>query len=127
MGGGGGIGVPSNGLNSQLTTSQLEDELYIYKLETLNLTDACTDLTNQLEQLEQKLESVQSRATFRIHTLESELQDGNIGMKSLVKMTSTEMDGRLDALRALGKTATIQANKLKERDSELILAEQKLR
>ena len=42
-------------------------------------------------------------------------------MKSLVKMTSTEMDGRLDALRALGKTATIQANKLKERDSELIL------
>ena len=120
-GGGGGIGVPSNGLNSQLTTSQLEDELYIYKLETLNLTDACTDLTNQLEQLEQKLESVQSQATFRIHTLESELQDGNIGMKSLVKMTSTEMDGRLDALRALGKTATIQANKLKERDSELIL------
>ena len=117
----GGIGVPSNGLNSQLTTSQLEDELYIYKLETLNLTDACTDLTNQLEQLEQKLESVQSQATFRIHTLESELQDGNIGMKSLVKMTSTEMDGRLDALRALGKTATIQANKLKERDSELIL------
>lgn len=37
------------------------------------------------------------------------------------------MDGRLDALRALGKTALIQSSKLKERDGELILVEQKLR
>ena len=91
------------------------------------MTDACRDLAEQLEEVESKLESVQAQATFRIHALEAELQDGNIGMKSLLKMTSTEMDGRLDALRALGKTATIQAAKLKERDSELILVEQKLR
>ena len=120
------IGVPtSNGRT--FTTRQLEDEVYLYKLETLNLTDACRDLADQLEEVESKLESVQAQATFRIHALEAELQDGNLGLKSLVKMTSTEMDGRLDALRALGKTATIQASKLKERDSELILVEQRLR
>ena len=55
------------------------------------------------------------------------MQDGNLGLKSLVKMTSTEMDGRLEALRALGKTATIQAAKLKERDHELISMEGRLR
>ncbi|KAL9184958.1 hypothetical protein ACHAXT_002735 [Thalassiosira profunda] len=120
------IGVPSaNGRT--MTSRQLEDELYLYKLETLNLTDACRDLAEQLEEVESKLESVQAQATFRIHALEAELQDGNLGLKSLVKMTSTEMDGRLDALRALGKTATVQAAKLKQRDSELINVEQKLR
>lgn len=120
------IGVP-NGRGAQMTSRQLEDELYLYKLETLNLTDACRDLAEQLEEVESKLESVQAQATFRIHALEAELQDGNNGLKSLVKMTSTEMDGRLEALRALGKTATVQAAKLKERDSELILVEQRLR
>ena len=48
-------------------------------------------------------------------------------MKSLVKMTSTEMDGRLEALRALGKTASIQAEKIKERDMELNRMDGKLR
>lgn len=120
------IGVP-NTKGGKLTIGQLEDELYLYKLETLNLTDACRELADQLEETEQKLESVQAQATFRIHALEAELQDGNIGMKSLVKMTSTEMDGRLDALRALGKTATIQANQLKRRDHELLNVEQQLR
>jgi len=125
---GGGIGVPNpNTAGGVLSASQLEDELYLYKLETLNLTDACRDLAEQLDEVESKLENVQAQATFRIHALESELQDGNLGLKSLVKMTSAEMDGRLDALRALGKTATIQASKLKERDSELILVEQRLR
>ena len=77
--------------------------------------------------LERKLESVQAQATFRIHALEAELQDGHVGMKSLVKMTSTEMDGRLEALRALGKTASIQAEKIKERDMELNRMDVKLR
>ncbi|KAK1734363.1 hypothetical protein QTG54_014870 [Skeletonema marinoi] len=120
------IGVP-NPKGGKLTTSQLEDQLYLYKLETLNLTDACRELSDQLEETEEKLESVQAQATFRIHALEAELQDGNVGLKSLVKMTSTEMDGRLDALRALGKTATIQADKLKRRDHELQNVEQQLR
>ena len=120
------IGVP-NARGGAMTSRQLEDELYLYKLETLNLTDACRELAEQLDEVESKLESVQAQATFRIHALEAELQDGHLGMKSLVKMTSTEMDGRLEALRALGKTATIQAAKLKERDSELILLEQRLR
>lgn len=120
------IGVP-NARGGEMTSRQLEDELYLYKLETLNLTDACRELAEQLDEVESKLESVQAQATFRIHALEAELQDGHVGMKSLVKMTSTEMDGRLEALRALGKTTTIQAAKLKERDSELILLEQRLR
>ena len=120
------IGVP-NPKGGKFTIGQLEDELYLYKLETLNLTDACRELADQLEETEEKLDSVQSQATFRIHALEAELQDGNIGLKSLVKMTSTEMDGRLDALRALGKTATLQAEKLKRRDHELQNVEQQLR
>lgn len=120
------IGVP-NGKGSQLTHRQLEDELYLYKLETLNLTDACRELAEQLDEAERKLESVQAQATFRIHALEAELQDGHVGMKSLVKMTSTEMDGRLEALRALGKTASIQAEKIKERDMELNRMDGKLR
>ncbi|KAL7496542.1 hypothetical protein ACHAWT_005007 [Skeletonema menzelii] len=120
------IGVP-NPKGGKLTIGQLEDQLYLYKLETLNLTDACRELSDQLEETEEKLESVQAQATFRIHALEAELQDGNVGLKSLVKMTSTEMDGRLDALRALGKTATIQADKLKRRDHELQNVEQQLR
>ena len=110
-----------------MTPAKLEDELYLYKLETLNLTDACRELTMQLEEVESRLGSVQAKATFRIHALEAELQDGNLGLKSLVKMTSTEMDGRLEALRALGKTATIQAAKLRERDHELIAMEGRLR
>lgn len=120
------IGVP-NGRGSQLTHRQLEDELYLYKLETLNLTDACHELAEQLDEAERKLESVQAQATFRIHALEAELQDGHVGLKSLVKMTSTEMDGRLEALRALGKTASIQAEKIKERDLSLNLIDNKLR
>jgi len=120
------IGVP-NGRGAQLTSRQLEDELYLYKLETLNLTDACRELAEQLEEVESKLESVQAQATFRIHALEAELQDEHHGMKSLVKMTSVEMDGRLDALRALGKTTMRQAAKLRERDSELILVDRRLR
>ena len=120
------IGVPGS-KGRKMTIGQLEDQLYLYKLETLNLTDACRELSDQLEETEQKLESVQAQATFRIHALEAELQDGNIGLKSLVKMTSTEMDGRLDALRALGKTATIQADKLKRREHELQNVEQQLR
>eukprot|EP00804_Cyclotella_cryptica_P016258 CCRYP_005737-RI/>CCRYP_005737-RI protein AED:0.08 eAED:0.08 QI:355/0.88/0.9/1/0.66/0.5/10/517/1306 len=120
------IGVP-NGKGSQLTHRQLEDELYLYKLETLNLTDACRELAEQLDEAERKLESVQAQATFRIHALEAELQDGHVGLKSLVKMTSTEMDGRLEALRALGKTASIQAEKIKERDLSLNLIDNKLR
>jgi hypothetical protein len=120
------IGVP-NGRGSQLTHRQLEDELYLYKLETLNLTDACRELAEQLDEAERKLESVQAQATFRIHALEAELQDGHVGLKSLVKMTSTEMDGRLEALRALGKTASIQAEKIKERDLSLNLIDNKLR
>lgn len=120
------IGVP-NPKGGKLTIGQLEDQLYLYKLETLNLTDACRELADQLEETEEKLESVQAQATFRIHALEAELQDGNVGLKSLVKMTSTEMDGRLDALRALGKTATIQADKLKRREHELQNVEQQLR
>lgn len=120
------IGVP-NGKGSQFTHRQLEDELYLYKLETLNLTDACRELAEQLDEAELKLESVQAQATFRIHALEAELQDGHVGMKSLVKMTSTEMDSRLDALRALGKTATIQAEKIKERDMELNAVDSRLR
>jgi len=89
------IGVP-NPKGGKLTIPQLEDQLYLYKLETLNLTDACRELSDQLEETEEKLESIQAQATFRIHALEAELQDGNVGLKSLVKMTSTEMDGRLD-------------------------------
>ena len=85
------IGVP-NGRGSQLTTGQLEDELYLYKLETLNLTDACRDLAEQLDEVESKLESVQAQATFRIHSLEAELQDGNLGMKSLVKIQTNLLD-----------------------------------
>jgi hypothetical protein len=120
------IGVP-NKQGGQFTHRQLEDELYLYKLETLNLTDACRELAEQLDEAEQKLESVQAQATFRIHALEAELQDGHVGMKSLVKMTSTEMDGRLEALRALGKTASLQAEKIKERDMELNRLDGKLR
>jgi hypothetical protein len=120
------IGVP-NEQGGQFTHRQLEDELYLYKLETLNLTDACRELAEQLDEAERKLESVQAQATFRIHALEAELQDGHVGMKSLVKMTSTEMDGRLEALRALGKTASLQAEKIKERDMELNLMDGKLR
>ena len=110
-----------------MTPARLEDELYLYKLETLNLTDACRDLSSQLEEVESRLGSVQAAATFRIHALEAELQDGNLGLKSLVRMTSTEMDGRLEALRALGKTATVQASKLRERDRELVSMEGRLR
>ena len=124
--GGGGIGVP-NGNGSQLTTAQLEDELYRYKLETLNLTDACRDLLEQLDEVEGRLGTVQAQATFRIHALEAELQDNTLGLKSLVKMTSTEMDGRLEALRAVSKTMSVQAARLKERDGELVLLEQRLR
>lgn len=120
------IGVP-NEQGGQFTHRQLEDELYLYKLETLNLTDACRELAEQLDEAERKLESVQAQATFRIHALEAELQDGHVGMKSLVKMTSTEMDGRLEALRALGKTASLQAEKIKERDMELNRMDGKLR
>eukprot|EP00956_Cyclotella_meneghiniana_P031855 scaffold85280_cov72-Cyclotella_meneghiniana.AAC.2 len=120
------IGVP-NEQGGKFTHRQLEDELYLYKLETLNLTDACRELAEQLDEAERKLESVQAQATFRIHALEAELQDGHVGMKSLVKVTSTEMDGRLEALRALGKTASIQAEKIKERDMELNRMDGKLR
>ena len=120
------LGVP-NPSGGQYTHRQLEDELYLYKLETLNLTDACRELAEQLDEAERKLESVQSQATFRIHALEAELQDGHVGMKSLVKMTSVEMDGRLEALRALGKTASLQAEKIKERDMELNRLDGKLR
>ena len=122
----GGIGVP-NGKGSQLTPSQLEDELYRYKLETLNLTDACRDLLEQLEEVEGRLGTVQAQATFRIHALEAELQDNTLGLKSLVKMTSTEMDGRLEALRAVSKTMAVQAARLKERDAELTQLEQRVR
>ena len=121
------LGVPNPITGGQYTHRQLEDELYLYKLETLNLTDACRELAEQLDEAERKLESVQSQATFRIHALEAELQDGHVGMKSLVKMTSVEMDGRLEALRALGKTASLQAEKIKERDMELNLLDNKLR
>ncbi|KAL7553561.1 hypothetical protein ACHAWF_016859 [Thalassiosira exigua] len=126
MGNNAAIGVPSAS-GAIMTPRQLEDELYLYKLETLNLTDACRDLAEQLDECERKLESVQAQATFRIHALEAEMQDGNLGMKNLVRMTSTEMDGRMEALRALGRTAAVQASKLKERDNELILVEQRLR
>lgn len=120
------LGVP-NEEGGHYTHRQLEDELYLYKLETLNLTDACRELAEQLDEAERKLESVQAQATFRIHALEAELQDGHVGMKSLVKMTSTEMDGRLEALRALGKTTSLQAEKIKERDMELNRLDGKLR
>ena len=110
-----------------MTPARLEDELYLYKLETLNLTDACRDLSQQLEEVESRLGSVQAAATFRIHALEAELQDGNLGLRSLVRVTSTEMDGRLEALRALGRTATVQAARLRERDRELVSMEGRLR
>jgi hypothetical protein len=125
-GGGGGIGVP-NSHGNLMTPARLEDELYLYKLETLHLTDTCSELSNQLDEVEQRLGHVQAQATFRIHALEAELQDGNLGLRSLVKMTSTEMDGRLDALRALGRTVTVQAARLKEREHEIHGMESRLR
>ena len=125
-GGGGGIGVP-NSQGNLMTPARLEDELYLYKLETLHLTDTCTELSNQLDEVEQRLGHVQAQATFRIHALEAELQDGNLGLRSLVKMTSTEMDSRLDALRALGRTVTVQSARLKEREHEIHGLEGRLR
>lgn len=125
-GGGGGIGVP-NSQGNLMTPARLEDELYLYKLETLHLTDTCSELSNQLDEVEQRLGHVQAQATFRIHALEAELQDGNLGLRSLVKMTSTEMDGRLDALRALGRTVTVQAARLKEREHEIHGMDSRLR
>ena len=44
-----------------------------------------------------------------------------------MQVTSVEMDGRMDALRALGKTATAQAASLRGREMELELAERRLR
>jgi len=43
------LGVP-NEHGGQYTHRQLEDELYLYKLETLNLTDACRELAEQLDE-----------------------------------------------------------------------------
>jgi hypothetical protein len=93
----------------------------------LNLTDACWDLVEQLKEVKGRLGTVQAKATFQIHALEAKLQDGNLGLRLLVRMTSTKMDGRLGVLRALGRAMMGQAAKLKERNHELISMEGHLR
>ncbi|KAL7517536.1 hypothetical protein ACHAWX_002455 [Stephanocyclus meneghinianus] len=85
-----------------------------YKTERLALRDNCTALETQLLQTAEKLREIDSKAAYRIDSLECELQRTREGMEHLVHQSTKEVTDQSECIKTLGKKLIRQAHVIKQ-------------
>lgn len=92
---------------------RVKEKLERYKVDQKQLKKSCVALEEQLAQTTEKLRDVDSRAAFRIDSLEGELRETRMGMEHVAKASTREVTGQSECIKALGKKLIRQAHVIK--------------
>ena len=92
---------------------KIKGKLEKYKQQQRQLKESCTALESQLVATTEKLKEVDSKAAFKIDSLEQELQDTQKGMVEVVHKTQKQQHDQTDCIKELGKKLIRQAKVIK--------------
>eukprot|EP00970_Alexandrium_tamarense_P002327 scaffold331_cov191-Alexandrium_tamarense.AAC.13 len=91
-----------------------KDKIEKYKEDRKQLKHNCTALEQQLVETAEKLREVDSKAAFKIDSLESELRETRVGMEVLVNQSTKEVTDQSMCIKTLGKKLIRQAHVIKQ-------------
>ncbi|KAL7536221.1 hypothetical protein ACHAXR_007004 [Thalassiosira sp. AJA248-18] len=92
---------------------RVKEKLDRYKQNQKQLKQSCVALEAQLSQTTLKLKEVDSRAAFKIDSLESELRETRVGMEQVAKQSTREVTDQSACIKTLGKKLIRQAHVIK--------------
>mmetsp|Transcript_259 Transcript_259/g.452 ORF Transcript_259/g.452 Transcript_259/m.452 type:complete len:672 (-) Transcript_259:206-2221(-) len=96
---------------------RVKEKLDRYKRDQKQLKHSCVALEHQLAQTTEKLKEVDSKAAFKIDSLESELRETRVGMEQVAKQSTREVTDQSECIKALGKKLIRQAHVIKRQKS----------
>mmetsp|Transcript_5664 Transcript_5664/g.12431 ORF Transcript_5664/g.12431 Transcript_5664/m.12431 type:complete len:680 (+) Transcript_5664:192-2231(+) len=92
---------------------RVKSKLDRYKREQKQLRYSCVALEQQLAQTTEKLKEVDSKAAFKIDSLESELRETRGGLERVAKHSTKEVTDQGEVIKTLGKKLIRQAHVIK--------------
>jgi len=92
---------------------RVKEKLDRYKRDQKQLKQSCVALEQQLAHTTEKLRDVDSKAAFKIDSLESELRETRMGMEHVAKQSTKEVTGQSECIKTLGKKLIRQAHVIK--------------
>jgi len=100
-------------LRREQRKERVKEKLDRYKRDQKLLKHSCVALEQQLAQTTEKLREVDSRAAFKIDSLESELRETRMGMERVAKTSTKEVTDQSECIKTLGKKLIRQAHVIK--------------
>ena len=92
---------------------RVKEKLDRYKKDQKQLKKSCVALEQQLAQTTAKLREVDSKAAFKIDSLESELRETRGGLERVAKQSTKEVTDQSECIKTLGKKLIRQAHVIK--------------
>ncbi|KAL9189179.1 hypothetical protein ACHAXT_011669 [Thalassiosira profunda] len=92
---------------------RVKEKLDRYKRDQKQLKQSCVALEKQLAHTTEKLKEVDSKAAFKIDSLESELRETRSGMEQVAKQSTKEVTDQSECIKTLGKKLIRQAHVIK--------------
>ena len=108
-----GLDLGDDAMRREARKEKVKEKLDRYKRDQRQLKQSCVALEQQLAQTTEKLKEVDSRASFKIDSLESQLRETRVGMESVAKQSTREVTDQSECIKTLGKKLIRQAHVIK--------------
>lgn len=107
------LSLADDAIRREARKEKVKEKLDKYKRDQKQLKQSCFALEQQLAQTTEKLKEVDSKAAFRIDTLEGALRETRSGMERVAKSSSREVCDQSECIKTLGKKLIRQAHVIK--------------
>jgi myosin heavy subunit len=104
----------ADALEREARKERVKEKLEKYKSDRRTLRSNCATLEAQLIETAEKLREVDSKAAYKIDSLEAELEKTKEGMESLVMHSTKEVTDQSACIKTLGKKLIRQAHVIKQ-------------
>ena len=104
----------ADALEREARRQRVKEKLEKYKSDRKLLRTNCATLESQLVETAEKLREVDSKAAYKIDSLEAELEKTREGMESLVVHSTKEVTDQSQCIKTLGKKLIRQAHVIKQ-------------
>lgn len=104
----------ADALEREARKERVKEKLEQYKNDRRTLRNNCATLEAQLVETAEKLREVDSKAAYKIDSLEAELEKTREGMESLVQHSTKEVTDQSACIKTLGKKLIRQAHVIKQ-------------
>jgi myosin heavy subunit len=104
----------ADALEREARKERVKEKLEKYKSDRRTLRSNCATLEAQLIETAEKLREVDSKAAYKIDSLEAELEKTREGMESLVQHSTKEVTDQSACIKTLGKKLIRQAHVIKQ-------------